>query len=131
MTNTTLPDMKLEELVLGVILLNQGNPDFKESILEKAFKKAIGDDPQYQALFTMDSFKSTNFAKILFFIGKGGGYLETSANVVYTHMTESGKKHIIQGLQNKYGADILDRIRPIAEKIWSYETTNHILSTEP
>ena len=120
----TTTEMTLSDMVLGIILLKQGDPNFSEDALAYVVKKAAENDSRLKGLFSISrdqiGDRSTGLDRVLVLLSVGGFYVTDVGDFQHVCMTTSGKEVAREELKESYGADVLEKLQPLAQSVWNY-----------
>lgn len=112
--------MQLSDLLLGIIILKESNPRFDESALELGLRKTSEKYEKFKDYFNVRRSecgdKSITLDNYMFFLGMS--ILQDTGDLQSRYMTKYGKDYTKQELRKKYGKDIFDKLKPIAEEVW-------------
>jgi hypothetical protein len=122
MEKYSLPEMKMRDIVLGIIFLKEGSRAFDETDLKLGLKRCTSEYPDFERLFREryagGPEKTDDYSCIL--ISSEMGFLlePGDLSMPYIHMGEYGRKYVEKDLKASYGEEIFDRLKPVADAVW-------------
>jgi Zn-dependent M32 family carboxypeptidase len=107
--------MSNQDFIVALILTKKGTPLFKEEALRYSLRELSNEYDRLNTLFpprSVSAESANSFENII------GLWTKKTANDEYRFIHPALKSSLRAKVNDLYGKDVLDRIKPLSERVW-------------